>query len=154
MPLIVNAQRSVDDVVSRIKNAVQLAVTAFPEDAALMQDLGKLEEYGIQMAHYAPEYDYKDVQANGYRALIEMGIRMMKYSVDVIVTRGNRQHYGDFKQMVHTYVNVIPYLQRMREESKGSKSVSIFGDTLADFFIDYIRSPEGTRVRNHDHRML
>ena len=144
MPLIYNLKYSVEENENRVKNAYQEACATFKGDKELLQDLTRLRDFGLQLAHFASEYDaHPDSPGNGFRSCLDHGILFLRYGCK----KYHESPYtlDDFKKIVKNLSHSIPAVKRLREATKHTRDVDTDPEIMVSLFKEFQESWESVK---------
>ena len=102
-----------------------------------------MKDYGLELAAIAPSYDYSiEVQGNGFRTLIEVGLQFMRHGSRELRS-GNRSFLPEYMSVSDNISKVIPHVRKVQLACKDAGSLECSDPALtAQLFHDYVRSEE------------
>ena len=170
--LLVNKIYTQDQLRMKVDGVCDEAMQLFSFDPDLCHHIDTLRNYGHEMISFMHEYDINpNIQANGYRSLLQAGIDLMKYGIKTYKDTNYNNNIvdspfiRDFKKLIANFVAGIKYVKRLREESIKLGTMrdvenNIYHDLasspelLVDFFYDYINSDEARQIYFSRHSFL
>lgn len=110
---------------------------------SLLYQLQEMKDYGFELAIIAPSYDFSsEVQGNGFRTLIEIGIQFIAYGSRELKS-GNTSFLSEYVKVADNFFRIIPFVKRVQKACKRSGSLECNDPSLtAQMFHVYIRAEE------------
>jgi len=77
--LIVNQNLPIYVWIERIDSTFNEASDVFADNPDLMNSCRDLRQFAIELVHFASEYQFEDIQANGYWSHLKSGLAVVRY---------------------------------------------------------------------------
>ncbi|KAI1303603.1 Hormone-sensitive lipase [Halotydeus destructor] len=98
---------------ARMADTLYVDLSVKYEDNSLIRArVGVLLDFGLEVASYVHEYDFRGVEANGYRSLIRLTLLLLKHGLTI-----DRTLEETFQRLLELFVDGIPHVRQLREDS-------------------------------------
>lgn len=107
----------------------------FKNDEQIKKCLKELVDYGKELSSFAPDYDCRpDNPANGYRTLLDMGIKLLEYGIK----NGPSDQYNDLLTKFSAGINHIKSIREAKSDSQ---------DLIIELFLKYVNREDVMGIR-------
>lgn len=97
-----------------------------------------------QILSFAPEYDFQNVPANGFRSLLLIGLNTVAYGVENWC-EGDESFANEFRTILKCHLNGFHYVKRIRQITKHSGENVIWDrQFLCEMYLDFIKAEPNT----------
>lgn len=122
MTLVINGCVSNKEIEHSLHTLLEEARTRV-SDQDFIDKITELVEGALDVASFAPSYDFPGVQANGFRSLIELAIRLIRFGLVNYEDKENAEFDRQFKLFVKCAVDCYANVRFLHENFvKNSKS--------------------------------
>lgn len=145
--LRLNVVESTEEQRIRLATIKDRIKTTFAYSPKLCQQLTELVEFGEEIVEFQHEYDFENVQGNGYRSLLRLGIKLVEFGLSKFENCETSSTFvRDFSNLVQKFLSGAEVVRTLRDATKDSGSPGsrplqtpdeYFG---AKMFFEYLKS--------------
>lgn len=115
LPLLrVNVRLTESELRERLLTLRERANVRFAYHRDILQDLLELLDFGEQIVAFAHQYDFRDVQANGFRSLLNLGFKLLEFGLSKTDDGDNITFLKEFARAVASFKAGLKHLQEYR----------------------------------------
>lgn len=116
--LVVNARCSPTDHLQRLTRLRQAAEERFAYHGDLIAAIRTLADFGEEIIAFAHQYDFRDVQANGYRSLFDLGCKLFERGLELTETDNDLRVVSDLSRAAVQLAAGVEFIRKLRSDTK------------------------------------
>ncbi|KAI1293649.1 Hormone-sensitive lipase [Halotydeus destructor] len=114
--LQINVQRTKAQLCDEIDLVRKVANEKFAFQADLLSDINFLLDYAVDVTQFVDQYDYKDVQGNGFRSAVQLGLNLVRYGAQH--ADNDIGFIAEFARAVEQFKYGVGFLKQLRMDTE------------------------------------
>lgn len=104
-------------IADELRNICQKILKLAHNDEKLVEKLNKLQDAGQSIASWADEYNFEDLQANGYTSLLRIGLKLGQCLLQCLESSKDGRINMDLANLLDFALIAVDVLHKLREDS-------------------------------------